>query len=57
VSWLVPVTPDVLRRKTVIAREWQRVDPKFLDVDEQEFWARSQAVSCASTSARRSSRS
>jgi hypothetical protein len=22
----------------VIAREWQRVDPKFLDGDEQEFW-------------------
>jgi ribonuclease E len=38
VSWLVPVTPDVLRRKAVIAREWQRVDPKFLDNDEQEFW-------------------
>jgi superfamily II DNA or RNA helicase len=37
-SWLVPVTPDVLRRKVVIAREWQRVDPKFLDDDEQEFW-------------------
>ena len=37
-SWLVPVTPDVLRRKMVIAREWQRVDPKFLDEDEQEFW-------------------
>ncbi len=37
-SWLVPVTPDVLRRKVVIAREWQRVDPKFLDEDEQEFW-------------------
>jgi ribonuclease E len=36
--WLVPVTPDVLRRKAVIAREWQRVDPKFLDDDEQEFW-------------------
>src|SRR3954464_14359024 len=36
--WLVPVTPDVLRRKVVIAREWQRVDPKFLDEDEQEFW-------------------
>jgi superfamily II DNA or RNA helicase len=36
--WLVPVTPDVLRRKMVIAREWQRVDPKFLDEDEQEFW-------------------
>jgi hypothetical protein len=32
------VTPDVLRRKMVIAREWQRVDPKFLDQDEQEFW-------------------
>jgi hypothetical protein len=32
------VTPDVLRRKMVIAREWQRVDPKFLDDDEQEFW-------------------
>jgi len=38
VSWLVPVTPDVLRRRMVIAREWQRVDPKFLDEDEQEFW-------------------
>jgi ribonuclease E len=37
-SWLVPVTPDVLRRKMVIAKEWQRVDPKFLDEDEQEFW-------------------
>ncbi len=37
-SWLVPVTPDVLRRKVVITREWQRVDPKFLDGDEQEFW-------------------
>jgi ribonuclease E len=37
-SWLVPVTPDVLRRKMVIAREWQRVDPKFLDEDEKEFW-------------------
>jgi superfamily II DNA or RNA helicase len=36
--WLVPVTPDVLRRKMVIAREWQRVDPKVLDADEQEFW-------------------
>jgi ribonuclease E len=36
--WLVPVTPDVLRRRVVIAREWQRVDPKFLDEDEQEFW-------------------
>src|SRR5207344_3539114 len=36
--WLVPVTPDVSRRKMVIAREWQRVDPKFLDEDEQEFW-------------------
>ena len=37
-SWLVPVTPDVLRRQVVIAREWQRVDPKFLDEDEQEYW-------------------
>jgi ribonuclease E len=37
-SWLVPVTPDVARRRMVIAREWQRVDPKFLDGDEQEFW-------------------
>ena len=37
-SWLVPVTPDVLRRKVVISREWQRIDPKFLDQDEQEFW-------------------
>jgi ribonuclease E len=37
-NWLVPVTADVLRRQMVIAREWQRVDPKFLDQDEQEFW-------------------
>ncbi|HEY2327186.1 MAG TPA: DEAD/DEAH box helicase family protein [Gaiellaceae bacterium] len=37
-SWLVPVTPDVLRRRVVIGREWQRVDPKYLDEDEQEFW-------------------
>ncbi|HEY4976110.1 MAG TPA: DEAD/DEAH box helicase family protein [Gaiellaceae bacterium] len=37
--WLVPVTPDVKRRLAVIAREWQRIDPKYLDVDEQRFWA------------------
>jgi ribonuclease E len=37
-NWLVPVTPDVLRRRVVISREWQRIDPKYLDVDEQEFW-------------------
>ncbi len=37
--WLVPVTPDVRRRLTVIQREWQRIDPKFLDDDEQRFWA------------------
>jgi ribonuclease E len=37
--WLVPVTPDVRRRAIVIQREWQRVDPKFLDGDEQEIWA------------------
>ena len=34
-----PVTPDVARRLAVIQREWQRVDPKFLDDDEQRFWA------------------
>jgi superfamily II DNA or RNA helicase len=39
VPWLVPVTPDVARRLTVIQREWQRIDPKFLDDDEQRFWA------------------
>ncbi len=38
-SWLVPVTPDVARRLAVIQREWQRVDPKYLDDDEQRFWA------------------
>ncbi|MBA3365957.1 MAG: DEAD/DEAH box helicase family protein [Actinobacteria bacterium] len=38
-AWLVPVTPDVKRRLGVITREWQRVDPKFLDEDEQRFWA------------------
>ena len=37
--WLVPVTPDVRRRLTVIQREWQRVDPRFLDEDEQRYWA------------------
>jgi ribonuclease E len=37
--WLVPVTPDVRRRLTVITREWQRVDPKYLDEDEQRYWA------------------
>ncbi len=37
--WLVPVTPDVGRRLAVIQREWQRVDPKHLDDDEQRFWA------------------
>ncbi|MBV8478694.1 MAG: DEAD/DEAH box helicase family protein [Actinobacteria bacterium] len=37
--WLVPVTPDVRRRIAVIQREWQRVDPRFLDEDEQKYWA------------------
>jgi len=37
--WLVPVTPDVRRRISVIQREWQRVDPRFLDDDEQRYWA------------------
>jgi ribonuclease E len=37
--WLVPVTPDVKRRLGVIAREWQRIDPRFLDEDEQRYWA------------------
>jgi ribonuclease E len=37
--WLVPVTPDVMRRLAVIQREWQRIDPKYLDEDEQRYWA------------------
>jgi ribonuclease E len=37
--WLVPVTSDARRRLTVITREWSRVDPKFLDDDEQRYWA------------------
>jgi superfamily II DNA or RNA helicase len=37
--WLVPVTPDVRRRLGVIGREWQRIDPKYLDDEEQLFWA------------------
>jgi ribonuclease E len=37
--WLVPVTPEVARRLAVIQREWQRIDPKYLDEDEQRFWA------------------
>jgi hypothetical protein len=35
----VPVTPDVRRRIGVIQREWQRIDPKYLDEDEQRYWA------------------
>jgi len=38
--WLVPVTPDVRRRVTVIAREWERVDPSRLADDEALLWAR-----------------
>jgi superfamily II DNA or RNA helicase len=38
-SWLVPVTPDVKRRLGVITREWQRADPRYLDEDEQRYWA------------------
>jgi ribonuclease E len=37
--WLVPVTPDVRRRIAVIQREWQRVDPRYLDEEEQQIWA------------------
>jgi ribonuclease E len=37
--WLVPVTPDVRRRIGVIQREWQRIDPRYLDEDEQRYWA------------------
>ena len=37
--WLVPVTPDVKRRLAVITREWQRVDPRYLDDEEQRYWA------------------
>jgi ribonuclease E len=37
--WLVPVTADVKRRLGVIMREWQRVDPRYLDEDEQRYWA------------------
>jgi superfamily II DNA or RNA helicase len=39
VPWLVPVTPAVARRLAVIQREWQRIDPRYLDDDEQRFWA------------------
>src|SRR3989440_359741 len=37
--WLVPVTPDGKRRLNGIQREWQRVDPRYLDEDEQLYWA------------------
>jgi ribonuclease E len=37
--WLVPVTPNVARRLAVIAREWQRIDPRYLDEEEQRYWA------------------
>ena len=32
------MTPDVARRLAVIQREWQRIDPAYLDEDEQRFW-------------------
>ena len=38
-TWLVPVTADVSRRLAVIQREWQRIDPKYLDEEEQRYWA------------------
>src|SRR3954466_11568539 len=38
-SWLLQLTPDVARRLAVIQQEWQRVDSKFLDDDEQRFCA------------------
>src|SRR5256886_2008120 len=37
--WLVPVTPDVRRRLGGIQPEWQSIDPKDLDEDEQRVWA------------------
>ena len=37
-NWLVPVTPDVVRRLSVILHEWQRVDPRYLDEEEQRYW-------------------
>ena len=56
--WLVPVTPDVLRRKMVIAA---RVAARRPEVPRRGragvLGRRSPAASCASTSARRSSRS
>src|SRR5438874_669245 len=36
---LVPVTPAVPRRIEVIQTEWQPIDAKFLDEDEQRYWA------------------
>jgi hypothetical protein len=36
---LVPVKPDVRRSLAVIHREWQRIDPRYLDEDEQRYWA------------------
>src|SRR4029078_5743670 len=36
---LVAFTADVKRRLGVITREWQRIDPRFLDEDEQRYWA------------------
>src|SRR5207237_10643320 len=32
-------TSDVRGRLAVIQREWQRIDPRFLDEDEQRYWA------------------
>ena len=50
--WLVPVTPDVRRRIAVIQREWQRVDPRYLDDDEQRVLGDDRrAARSASTSA------
>src|SRR5437763_15675019 len=36
--WLVPVTADVKRRLGVITREGPRIDPRYLDADEQRYW-------------------
>ena len=51
-SWLVPVTPDVARRFSVIQREWQRIDPSTWTTTSSARGRRSQAARCGSTSGR-----
>jgi len=38
-GWLVPVTPDPVKRREIILRDWKQIAIDRLPVDEQSMWA------------------